>query len=155
MPRKDHGKGRRFKKGQPTANPTGARGKNPEKTKQKKILKKLLREDFTLAIEMVTQSTASELKALAENPNTPIDKVIMAAALMKSVKNGDVSQLIQLAEIVIGKPKETHEHVVKNPYEQMTDTQLDDEIKKLESNTTQIGERDVTPKPEDKKNTTS
>jgi hypothetical protein len=72
--------------------------------------------------------------------------MVMARAMIKAIKNGDVSQLIQLAEIVIGKPKEHVEHSVVNAYDRLSDEQLNAEIKQLESQTNlELPLRDVTP----------
>lgn len=144
---KGHGRGKKYVKGQPSSNPTGAGGKDPEK----RMLKKFLKEDFRDAIALVTKSTLFDLQNILKDPTTPVDKMVMASAMIKSIKDGNVDQLIRLAEIVIGKPKEQVEHSVANPYEHMTDSQLDHELKKLEAPTQvqQLGPRDVTPETEE------
>ena len=138
---KGHGKGKKYGKGD-SGNPLGGKLHNPEKKK----LKQLLKTEFSMTISMVTQSTLSELQEIVKDPTSPIDRVIMASALINGVRKGDVSQLVQLAEIVIGKPKEHVEHSVANAYEKLSNEQLDDKIKQLESLSTEaLPLRDVTP----------
>ena len=51
-----------------------------------------------------------ELTALGKNKQTPILVLIVASALIQSVKGGKSDELLKLMERVFGKPKEKIEH---------------------------------------------
>jgi len=91
-------KAAQFQKGR-SGNPAGARAHNPAI----KALRKLTLETYREVIELVLTGNLTELKAMAEDPDTPAVQVGIATAFMKAIKNGDYSVIERIAERIIGK----------------------------------------------------
>ncbi len=99
MPRSaDHLKKHKFKKGV-SGNPEGARKHNPAI----KALSKLTVETYREVIELVLQGKVSDLKAMAEHPDTPAVQVGIAVSFLKAIKNGDYAVIERIAERIVGK----------------------------------------------------
>lgn len=94
-----HLKQHQFKKGQPSANPQGARLHDPVT----KALKKLTLESYREVIELVLTGNLAALKAMAEHPDTPAIQVGVATSIMKAIKDGDPTVLERFAARIVGK----------------------------------------------------
>lgn len=141
MKKKMKPRGRPFAKGS-NPNPIGASAHDPEK----RAIKRLVASEFKDVISMILESNLKGLEKIAKDPKSNALRVWLASAAIHGIKKGDVGPLMVIAEQVVGKVKQEVEHSVKNPYEHMTDTQLDAELKRLENNQPRLETpRDVTP----------
>lgn len=87
-----------FKKGN-KANPLGGNAHNPAL----KALKKLTVDTYREVIELVLQGKVDDLKAMAQNPDTPAVQVGIAVSFLKAIKNGDYNVIERIAERIVGK----------------------------------------------------
>ncbi len=91
-------KATQFKKGQ-TGNPNG----RPPISPAQRALKNLTVETYRQVIELVLKGNLSELKAMAEHPETPAIQVGVAVSFMKAIKSGDYAIIERIAERIVGK----------------------------------------------------
>jgi len=94
-----HLKKHQFKKGAPSANPNGGRAHNPVT----KALRNLTIESYREVIELVLTGNLKDLKALAENPDTPVIKVGVATAIMTAITKGDADVIEKFVSRLVGK----------------------------------------------------
>lgn len=87
-----------WKKGQ-TGNPNG----RPPISPAQRALKNLTVETYREVIELVLTGNVADLKAMAENPNTPAIQVGVAVSFMKAIKSGDYAIIERIAERIVGK----------------------------------------------------
>ncbi len=92
-----HLKKHQFKKGE-SGNPKGS-VPNPAL----RALRRLTQETYREVIELVLTGNLTDLKKMAENPETPAIQVGVAAAFMKAIKNGDYAVIERIAERIVGK----------------------------------------------------
>ena len=92
---------RPIKKGE-AKNPIGANAHKGPKT----MFKKLTKEMFAEMIEATTNGTVSDLKKIAENPNSTALQVALATSLVKMINKGDYHSLELMLQRVIGKVKD-------------------------------------------------
>ena len=90
-----------FKKGE-VANPNG---------RPRKYVSQLKEQGYKLsevndAIQALLSMDAEELKAVMDNPKATILELTIAAAMIKSLKNGSLYSMETLLTRVYGKPKE-------------------------------------------------
>lgn len=83
-------------------NPIGANAhKGP-----KAMFRKLTKEMFAEMIEATTNGTVSDLKKIAENPESTALQVALATSLVKMINKGDYVGLELMLQRVIGKVKD-------------------------------------------------
>ena len=90
--------------------------------------------DVKTAFKEMAFYTIDELKAVHEDDTQPIITKIIANQFMLAFNKGDWNKVKEIMEHAIGKPTQAIEveAKVKNPYESMTDEQLEAERKQLE-----------------------
>lgn len=122
----------RFKKGEPSANPDG--GKLHTTRKMSKAFRELTEKELVDVMKLIVMCPPNELQEEV-NENPTMLKQIIAAAMAKSVKNGDMSQLMLVLERIFGKVKQRVE--VSGPdsgaiqIQSMPDDELEKRIESL------------------------
>ncbi len=137
MPRTTkHLKKHQFKPGAPSANPHG----RPPLTPAQKALRKLTLQSLQDVIEMALTGNIEELKALAQEPNTPALQVGVATAILRAIKDGDPAVLERFAERIVGKiPDRLHlsgevDLTVDAQIAIASDAELEERLKRIRSN---------------------
>ena len=69
----------------------------------------LSKEDYSKIIACLLTLTASELKELAENKETPIAILVVASAISGDIENKQLSNVERLIDRIFGKPVVTQE----------------------------------------------
>lgn len=87
-----------FKKGK-VANPEGGRTHNPAT----RALKNLTVESYREVIELVLTGRVQDLRAMAENPETPAIQVAVATSFLRAIREGDYTIVERIAERLVGK----------------------------------------------------
>ena len=114
--------GRDFLPGQ-SGNPKGKPKLTPEQREFRSAAKNEIIEEFkylwSLPIEEIQEIAAPEEEIFG---NTPLIRIAIAKALLKAAQTGDMHQLNQILDRVIGKVKEEIDHNVKgNIHVQLVD----------------------------------
>lgn len=100
MPRDaKHLKAHQFKKGEPSANPEGARRHSPVT----KALFNLTVETYREVIQLIMTGNLAALQSMIKDPDTSAVQVGIAMSFMKAIKRGDYHVIERIAERIIGK----------------------------------------------------
>jgi hypothetical protein len=111
MPRKPPPEHSRFKKGQ-SGNP-GGKPKVPDDIKEARKLNQI---ELERAINRLIWLPRAELKALIENPETPMFEMMLASIVAQAAQKGDQSRLEFILMRVIGKVKDQLEVSTPKPF---------------------------------------
>jgi len=97
-----HLKKHQFKKGEPSANPLGAKLHNPEI----RAIKNLTESEMVEIGSLILKGSLDELKAIKDAPGTTALKAMMASVAIKTIAKGDHQALDALLNRLIGKVKD-------------------------------------------------
>ena len=136
--------GRPFPKGK-----SGCPGGVSAKSIQVGLARKMTQTQFMDLTLKYLDKTREELKAMIENPATPVLEVMIAQIIAKGIIEGDQTRLTFLLDRIIGKVPDKIEHSVNNNTDHLYEEfeRLNAESKKLDQ-LPSIGAsgRDITPK---------
>lgn len=126
-----HLKPHQFKPGQ-TGNPNG----RPTLTKEQRAMRALTLTTYREVIEMALTGNMEELKAFAQDPDTPVIQVGVAVAILRAIKNGDASVLEMFAARIIGRiPEVINVNNTNTPttLATLSETQLEERLRRIRS----------------------
>jgi hypothetical protein len=111
--------GKNFKPGQ-CGNPSG-RPKVPEDVKAARELNKA---GVQLAASKLANMTVTQLRAMIQDPNTPVLEMMFGSVILKCITTGDSGRLELILNRTAGKVVERVEVKTLKKFEDMTDEEL-------------------------------
>lgn len=120
-----------WKPGQ-TGNPNG----RPTLTKEQRAMRALTLTSYREVIELALTGNLEELKAFAQDPDTPVIQVGVATAILRAIKNGDAGVLEMFAARIIGKiPEVINVNNTNTPttISNLSETQLEERLRRIRS----------------------